>query len=119
MNRHSHELAPSRSALYPSTRFNRAERVNAPWFESCMTLVAAATTATINVEAQITRRPTPPPAMTRPQYAPKAIAPIPSALRCARRRAAAISAMVGMISLVKVGSAFAPADLRVPAVTVD
>jgi hypothetical protein len=110
---------PRTGTPYPSTRFNRAERVNAPWFESCMTLVAVATTATINVEAQITRRPTPPSAMTRPQYAAKAIAPITSALRCARRRAPEISARVGMINWVKVGSALAPADIRVPAVAVD
>jgi hypothetical protein len=119
VNRHSHELAPSRSAPYPSKRFNRAERVDAPWFGSCMTLVAAATTATINVEAQITRRPTSPSAMTRPHYAAEAIAPITRALRCARRRAPEISAMVGMINSVNVDSALAPADVRVPAVTVD
>jgi hypothetical protein len=110
---------PRTGTPYPSTRFNRAERVNAPWFESCMTLVAVATTATINVEAQITRRPTPPSAMTRPQYAAKAIAAITSALRCARRHAPEISAMVGMINWVKVDSALAPADVRVPTVTVD
>jgi hypothetical protein len=106
-------------APYPSKRFNRAERVDAPWFGSCMTLVAAATTATINVEAQITRRPTSPSAMTRPHYAAEAIAPITRALRCARRRAPEISAMVGMINSVNVDSALAPADVRVPAVTVD
>ena len=114
VNRHSHELAPSRSALYPSTRFNRAERVNAPWLESCMTLVAVATTATISTSRRRSLEDHAPVTMTRPQYAAKAIAPITSALRCARRRALEISAMVGMINCVEVDAALAPADVRFP-----